>query len=602
MFFFTMPKENNTNKSNEMKKTEKSELTCCSYMETGPNFKTQIWFECETCKTFCCEFCKTKCHENHKLGPKNNSDFYCDCGCSSNCKSMTPKVFSIKKSQIPETIKQDNSILYIMAYFPTFNLEIQKYFETVLFQESKKEKNVRFFLVKEDEEFEETTFEFYKSNRELGFKEVTDEELEQQGLESTLLDLHLYFTANYLAHKNPVPLEFEGFEESESESEEDEPHQKKQKLNEEDEEYDEEEDEDFDPDQEEDEDEELEIDDITDVPTNMGTSQTISNEDLMPFWTETYQQLNLNTLLFTTFRNSTSSMVKELLFTTNPLMKSLAVISDPPAPDHRDLLEILKEATEFEDPNPEPSQETISSVNQLLKLKSEIKEWSDDQDYEFSEENNLEDSKNEWGIFGADLLRLTVGNWSVARDFKGQFRFKIDPVNKVIIYHMFHFNVEKKTISNKQECLEQLEEELKNFKESKQYKVVIPLISLSHVHYHASEVDPTLSLLVFDLKEKPKFFSKNVLKEEWNELEDFSENFQISKSKRHSILGYDEEFCQLIQLMNSISLEVLEKYNSCDLEQIEELKYFDDNDKSKKNENVPFLSNLEDVQENCCIQ
>jgi hypothetical protein len=598
-----MPKENNTNKPNETKKTEKLEPTCCSYMETGPNFKSQIWFECETCKTYCCEFCKTKCHENHKIGQKNNSDFYCDCGSTSNCKSMTPKVFSIKKSQIQETIKQDNSILYIMAYFPDSNsLEIQKYFETVLFQESKKEKNVRFFIVEDDEEFDEITFEFYKNNREFGFKELTEEEFEQQGLESTLLDIQLYFTANYLAHKNPVSLDFEGFEESESESEEDEPYQKKQKLNEEDE--DEEEDEDFDPnlEQDDEEDEELELDDITELPTSIGISQTISNEDLMPFWTETYQQLNLNTLLFTTFRNSTSSMVKELLFTTNPLMKSLAVISDPPAPDHRDLLEILKEATEFEDPNPEASQKTISTVNQLLKLKSEIKEWNDDQDYEFSEENNLEDSKNEWGIFGGDLLRLTVGNWSVARDFKGQFRFKVDPVNKVIIYHMFHFHVEKKTISNKQECLEELEEELKNFKESKQFKVVIPLSFLSHVHYHASEVDPTLSLLVYDLTEKPKFFSKNILEDQWKEFEDFSENFQMSKSKRHSILGYDEEFCQLIQLMNSISLDFSKKYNSCDLDQIEELKYFNENDKSKKNENVPFLNNMEDVQENCCVQ
>eukprot|EP01080_Neovahlkampfia_damariscottae_P003021 gene3021-5031_t len=621
MFFFKLPKETDEEVilQTKMKQQTKLKITNCTYSETGPEFTKQIWFECKTCNTYCCEFCKLKCHENHDLSEENNSDFYCDCGCSTNCKGLRPKVFSLKKDKVKETIKQDMNFLYVFAYFPeNSNPKIKQFFQNNLFEESKNEKNVRFFIVEEDDEYEDISFEFYKHKRECGFKELTEDDLKED-LESIYFDLDLYFKANYLAHKNPVPLDFEGIiEESDEEDEEEdeeeeieetitsveEPKSKKQKLESllEDE-YDEEDDEDFDPEQPED-DEEYEDEENVDFSGSIGTSgQTISHEDFMPFWSEVYQELDLHTLYFTTFRNSSSAIVKDLLFTTNPVMKQLAAISDPAAPDHRDLVEVLKEATEFEDFNPEITKEIEMKIESLLKSKKDIKEWKDDEDYEFSEDKDLKDSKNEWKVFGGDLLRLNIGTWSTSGDFKAQFRFKVDPINKEIIYHMFDFKVEKKKSTNKEDCIEFLNESLKKFKESNHYKIVVPLESISALHYHASEVDPSLSLLVYDVKQKPSFFVKKISDEKWNEIEDFSENYQASKCKRHTILGYDAEFSFLNHLMNSVSKNCSSLYEEGGgIEDIQNLVYFDENDKGKKNNESPFLSNLEDAQENCMIQ
>ena len=611
-----------------MKEETKTKITNCTYTETGPEYKKQTWYECKTCSSFCCEFCKLKCHENHQLGEKQNSDFYCDCGTTHNCKGISiKKVFTITKEKVKETYKQDMEILYIFGYFPqNSNPNFEEFFKKNLFEESKNEKNVRFFIVENDDEFEDISFEFYKHKREFGFKEITEEDLKQKE-DEIFFDLDLYFKANYLAHKNPVPLDFEGFiEESETEEEEEEisdeeeeeetieqqeePKLKKQKLEgllggdfgEESEE-----DEDFDPDQPDDEDEYYDEDEENfqdDMIGSIGgSSQTISHEDFMPFWSEVYQSLNLHTLYFTTFRNAASSIVKDLLFTTNPVMKQLAAISDPPAPDHRDLVEILKEATEFENYNPEITKEIQLEIENLIKSKEDIKEWNDDLDYEYSEENNLQDTKNEWKIFGGDLLRLNIGSWSISGDFKAKFRFKVDFINKQIIYHLFDFSIPKKKTTTKEDCIEYLTEELKNFKESKHYKIVISLDSISSFHYHASEVDPSLSLLAYDLKEKPSFFVKKISDEKWNKIDDFSENYQASKCKRHAILGYDEEFSLLNHLLISCSKECLKIYKDDEgIEDIENVVYFDENDKMKKNDNSPFLSNLEDVQENCCIQ
>lgn len=66
---------------------EAQKLKICTFTTTGPDFKTQIWYQCIDCgledSKGCCEICAQICHKGHKLIPSKTglpNSFFCDCG------------------------------------------------------------------------------------------------------------------------------------------------------------------------------------------------------------------------------------------------------------------------------------------------------------------------------------------------------------------------------------------------------------------------------------------------------------------------------------------------------------------------------------------
>lgn len=285
-------------------------------------------------------------------------------------------------------------------------------------------------------------------------------------------------------------------------------------------------------------------------------------------------------------------------------MKKLGDLQDPPAPDHRELLEFVEEAQEIHK-NYQSTKEEVSITTQVIQQKLDKKkdtEWNDDMDYIYHEKDDLNNPKNEWKLFGADLLRIQIGKWSFGRLYKGQFRYKIDPINKVMIIMMFPHDLKlnKDEIKTKEDCINVLKNGLEDFKASACFKIVVSLESLTGLHYAPSTTDKQLALLVFDLKAPEFYTKKSVLDKTWIKLEeDFTEDRQASQNWRWYIVGFGEE----LAFMNEMASQSSKNYNSLlqnySMKEIKDSRPVKD-EKIEKFES-PFPSNFEEQAE-CCMQ
>jgi len=420
-------------------------------------------------------------------------------------------------------------------------------------------------------------------------------------------------------------------------------------------------DEDFNPEEEEEEDNDddyvTDEEDQEDVPTEQLETLypahkaskpfgVIEKDDLTDFWRNCYQSLSGNTLYFTTFRNSCSALVKELLFKNNPVMKKLGELNDAVVPSFQELIEIVKEPTKIYDTkektnqntvivNPSTSIEDLSILKTFLNLKfkkfetiKKAKEgyhccWIDDLDYDFDEnDDSLENEKTEWKIFGCDISRFIIGSWTVGRAYRGQFRLKIDPINKELLMTMFQFELPSimdclHQIKNKEDCLVFLEEQKKKFKSSKGYQMKIPLENVKGLHYHESLEDPTLALLVLDLAIPPKFLMKehliwtdtveekqnNVKEDAWKSIGDYSENGQASCASRYFLCGLHSELKYVKGILTMLSSDLSEAYLKPSMVSIQAPQWFDEKVQERQlANNNPFKSNKEEIAESCLIQ
>ncbi|CAK9101522.1 Probable ubiquitin-conjugating enzyme protein 17 [Durusdinium trenchii] len=68
--------------------------TCeCTFVHSRHEFVEQDWFHCLTCNLLgsegCCVSCAINCHRGHELRYNTRSRFYCDCGPSDKCRSLS---------------------------------------------------------------------------------------------------------------------------------------------------------------------------------------------------------------------------------------------------------------------------------------------------------------------------------------------------------------------------------------------------------------------------------------------------------------------------------------------------------------------------------
>lgn len=121
--------------------------------------------------------------------------------------------------------------------------------------------------------------------------------------------------------------------------------------------------------------------------------------------------------------------------------------------------------------------------------------------------------------------------------------------------------VPKKQQITREFLQEYLLKEATRFSSSKLYKAVISFDTISHMHYHASAVDPGLILLAYDLTQVPKFYETSISKIEWKERADFSSKKQATAVNRHFIVGAATEFELLLGFLLS-DATITSKYTS----------------------------------------
>uniref|UniRef100_A0A7S1KR19 Uncharacterized protein n=1 Tax=Percolomonas cosmopolitus TaxID=63605 RepID=A0A7S1KR19_9EUKA len=331
----------------------------------------------------------------------------------------------------------------------------------------------------------------------------------------------------------------------------------------------------------------------------------ITQNEVQELWVEYGKQLERNALAFTAFKDAMTKYVSELMFTRNPVMKMMNQFTDPAAADADDLEQLLDEVRTIRGRNPEVLAKYPASVE---KHKSAIQEkygekWTDDCEYlvenlagaEGEDEEELEDQEkssqdedsqytlvdHEWMIAGPEIQRIQVGSFAVSRKWKGQFRCKVDPVNEQLIYYMFEFTPSTIPRANQNEKYHRdffktyMQQELDLFKESRLYKVVIPLDTLHRLQYHESEVEATLCLTVLQVNQPPLFFNKLVKNlngvGQWDECADFSAEYQLSQFATHYLVGFAREWSATLGTLVMQSKEAADVYRSdTDYDPIEE--------------------------------
>ena len=65
----------------------------CSFVQTKKEFMQQHWYWCYTCRLVensgCCSACAFRCHKGHHVVYSKKSNFFCDCGDSGRCQSLS---------------------------------------------------------------------------------------------------------------------------------------------------------------------------------------------------------------------------------------------------------------------------------------------------------------------------------------------------------------------------------------------------------------------------------------------------------------------------------------------------------------------------------
>ncbi len=111
--FFPTTKRRRSHKKGEGKKNKvpifsTTTITTCSFRKTGKTLCVQFWAQCLDCHSRDeggCIACITMCHANHRIGPIQHSDFYCDCG-HKGCNggdSVKQKLFAAEEYVLSQT-------------------------------------------------------------------------------------------------------------------------------------------------------------------------------------------------------------------------------------------------------------------------------------------------------------------------------------------------------------------------------------------------------------------------------------------------------------------------------------------------------------------
>ena len=456
--------------------------------------------------------------------------------------------------------KPDN--LIVIGYFQSNELK-QFFVEQIAKKQAQSDETVTFYACPLDGSSSSDVvalIETYNEGDLLGEKEYSSEER----LEEIQSDINMFVMAELFAHKfaDQMPDEDDEEEEEEEEEESEEEDEEEEEEADEDEEEEEDEDEEEEEEGEEDDEEDEEDDGETVVLTH------ITQQDLQPAWSKVYEDLSGNSLAYTTFRNSVGGVIRDVLFVNNPVMKMMAQISDPSAPERQDLLELVNEASQLpsEAINPPVSDQVRNEMKNILDLKKKFVEQStvaDEFQYflQFEEEESEvikqheQQQKMEWKTFGADLQRLQIGStFSIGRGYRGQFRVLVDP--EALQYQLFDFEHdeadEKQLAEDAEHVRQYILSQAHKFKESsKRYRIRIPFGNISAIHYHASQVDPGLGLLVVDLVEYPEFAVRSITEKSWTSVSDFTVDQMASKNKRHYVVGNHEELSKVLSLLLS---------------------------------------------------
>jgi hypothetical protein len=244
--------------------------------------------------------------------------------------------------------------------------------------------------------------------------------------------------------------------------------------------------------------------------------------------------------------------------------------------------------------------ETLEDLSSYAQEFAKIKP-TDSEAYQIQDDEDLNEEDYagiEWRSFGTDLLRIQIGRWSSARAYNGQYRIKV--VDGELIYDFFQFTAPplKPLPANAEELKTYMLGQVEEFKKSKQYRMKVKL-PVNKYHFHSSQVDPTIGLLIVEVSETPLFQVKKINETTWTNCTDFTTGQQATAVCRHVVLANNESL-QYIASQCAVNAERIKDLDAVTKPLIGQVR-------TGVEEKDAFLAQAQteqqkQQQEGCCVQ
>nr|CAG4717703.1 unnamed protein product [Naegleria fowleri] len=301
-------------------------------------------------------------------------------------------------------------------------------------------------------------------------------------------------------------------------------------------------------------------------------STTMTSEDLKIRCYEVQPSVNyLQHVVTNAFHPKSSQHKSENILENSELIRVAKKVIQSKIEKKEKLSKIMKDFVWTED---------FDTNRTSISGEEEMEEFDDDpNDPEYESVDNPDelDKLKRFKTNGGHIKLLKIGNFVPAVNYDGQYLLKASPLTKKLYYKFFTFlpryYPHPKTFSEKQ-YLENIlmtssvnaktfnTEVLRDFSRFKishmlsieiDYEDIIG-IHLQKVPISKSIQDHPLGLLVLDLKQKPKFYTKRIYctefeRNESRERTDFTKNKQASQYSKHYIIGDDRELRRILSVM-----------------------------------------------------
>jgi len=182
--------------------------------------------------------------------------------------------------------------------------------------------------------------------------------------------------------------------------------------------------------------------------------------------------------------------------------------------------------------------------------------FNDSDGSEEDDDANVAERKS-WKDYGMDLHRLEIGSFAPAKNYRGQFRLKIDSNNRLMYIYLHNYVCNPNKYMNMKNPVTQLYAHFNDFKVSRRVRMSLSIDNICGVHAHI-DASSKKGVLILKVNDIPRFETQRICavppeRNHWRPRTDFTLNEQASRHQYYYILADEESLQYTIALLLSLS-------------------------------------------------